>query len=508
MFVSKLRHLSGLSANAGRLITSCSIITRGRHGVTQRHITTLTSHEMRGKVSRLYHERMFEKITLPTVATTITTTQKLPVDSNGILCPMGSVDQNNTHSHYEADYAHVRKICDFFHVHPPAHGMRFHSVDLGGVCHMRWERHTEMQTYTFFKPVDSAETFSSPFAPQNVPVNSLPSDWLATLPGAVITALHIAVVGDSKAESATALCPDEFREAKRLLNHNGHVVGAAVHRGTFRAYTDFKEHGDSYGRIVLYPMPNLAHRMAGGKVIQRLIEVDKYRKMALVALPLAQQLAPEVERLNGELQSVMTAVQTLDADMDNDERRDNLHRLCRLSGLSLKHQTMSEYRFSASTSYSELVDDRLDDLNVEKIEGIPNIRTFVQSTTHPAIRTCKSVAARLKSFSQSSQLTAELMQTSLTVRQQAHSAEQLVEIKSNAKTQLLLQESVEGLSVVAITYYSCGVLGYVLKSAAAIGALAPLGVAPEVLLGGAVPVVGFAVWRGLHDMKTKVLGPK
>eukprot|EP00957_Ditylum_brightwellii_P130951 9988506-Ditylum_brightwellii.AAC.1 len=247
--------------------------------------------------------------------------------------------------------------------------------------------------------------------------------------------------------------------------------------------------------------------MAAGKVIQRLIEVDKYRKMALVALPLAHQLAPEVERLNRELHSVMNAVQALDSDLSQEQQRDLLQRLCRLSSLSLKHQTMSDFRFCAAASYSSLVDDRLDDLTVEKIQGIPNIRTFVQSTTHPAIRTCNSVAARIKSFTQSSQLTAELMQTSLTVRQQAHSAEQLVEIKSNARTQLLLQESVEGLSVVAITYYSCGVLGYVLKSAAAIGILEPLGMTPEILMGGAVPVVGFAVWRGLHEMKTKVIGP-
>eukprot|EP00957_Ditylum_brightwellii_P193546 14738708-Ditylum_brightwellii.AAC.1 len=61
-------------------------------------------------------------------------------------------------------------------------------------------------------------------------------------PGAVITALRIYVIGDSKTKLAT-VCPDEFCEAKWLLNHNGHVVGAAVHRGTFQAYTDFKEYG-------------------------------------------------------------------------------------------------------------------------------------------------------------------------------------------------------------------------------------------------------------------------
>mmetsp|Transcript_20418 Transcript_20418/g.27947 ORF Transcript_20418/g.27947 Transcript_20418/m.27947 type:complete len:354 (-) Transcript_20418:35-1096(-) len=336
-------------------------------------------------------------------------------------------------------------------------------------------------------------------------MSKLPPDWIRSLPGAVMTATHVAILGESQAESATARNEEEFREAKKLLQHHGHITGAAVHRGTFRAYSDWRVHNDSFGRIILFPISGRGNRMAGGKVIQRLVELDKYRKMALVALPLANQLAPEVENLMGELQSVMDVVKDMDTgDVKRDQKL--LHRLCTLTAVALKHQAMSEFRFNAAEAYSKIVDERLDSLGTEKIEGVPSIRTFVQSTTHPAMRSCHSVADRLKSLVQSSQLTAELMQTSLDVQQQAHSAKQLVEIKSTAQTQVLLQESVEGLSVVAITYYSCGVLGYMLKGFAAVGVL-PLGATPEMLMGGAVPFVGLAVWRGLHGMKAKVLGP-
>ena len=80
---------------------------------------------------------------------------------------------------------------------------------------------------------------------------------------------------------------------------------------------------------------------------------------------------------------------------------------------------------------------------------------------------------------------------------------ELEALQQNARTQLLLQESVEGLSVVAITYYSTGVLGYIAKGASLLGLL-PMPV--EVALGCSVPVIGLVVWGGLHKIKASVLG--
>ena len=68
-----------------------------------------------------------------------------------------------------------------------------------------------------------------------------------------------------------------------------------------------------------------------------------------------------------------------------------------------------------------------------------------------------------------------------------------------------VQESVEGLSVVAITYYSTGVLGYLAKAADAMGWL-PLPV--EVTLGACVPLLGVSVYLGLHRLKANVVGGK
>jgi uncharacterized membrane-anchored protein len=61
---------------------------------------------------------------------------------------------------------------------------------------------------------------------------------------------------------------------------------------------------------------------------------------------------------------------------------------------------------------------------------------------------------------------------------------------------LRLQQAVEGLSVVAISYYSIGLLNYVGKAAKAAG----LPVNPDVLTGALIPVMVGVVWLGLRRM--------
>jgi uncharacterized membrane-anchored protein len=127
--------------------------------------------------------------------------------------------------------------------------------------------------------------------------------------------------------------------------------------------------------------------------------------------------------------------------------------------------------------------------------------------------------------------TADLLRTRLTVEAQQQNIRELEQLQQNSRTQLLLQESVEGLSVVAITYYSTGVLGYpnpnpnpnpnpspnpnpkpnptltryLAKGAHTLGWL-PLPV--ELTLGACVPLIGASVYLGLHRLKASVMGGK
>jgi uncharacterized membrane-anchored protein len=66
--------------------------------------------------------------------------------------------------------------------------------------------------------------------------------------------------------------------------------------------------------------------------------------------------------------------------------------------------------------------------------------------------------------------------------------------------QLRLQQAVEGLSVVAITYYLMGLLGYVYEGLAWTG----LPSNKKIGFAIAVPVVMLVVWRVIHGVKRRV----
>jgi uncharacterized membrane-anchored protein len=65
-----------------------------------------------------------------------------------------------------------------------------------------------------------------------------------------------------------------------------------------------------------------------------------------------------------------------------------------------------------------------------------------------------------------------------------------------------LQETVEGLSIAAITYYFVGLIGYMAKSTKGMG----LGVSPEMITGLSVIPIGMAVWYSIRQIKRKIHG--
>ena len=183
---------------------------------------------------------------------------------------------------------------------------------------------------------------------------------------------------------------------------------------------------------------------------------------------------------------------------DLEGQRRLLDGLLRLTATALRVQEIASYRFSAAAAYAKIVEDRVSFLRLGRLEGAreplpdrtsgslgssrvrstgaPSLESFLMGALQPAMRSCSAMSARLASVAASSRTTIDLLRARLTVEQQAQNVEQLEQLKETARTQLLLQECVEGLSVVAITYYSTGVLGYAAKAAHVFDALLLLAV--------------------------------
>jgi uncharacterized membrane-anchored protein len=119
----------------------------------------------------------------------------------------------------------------------------------------------------------------------------------------------------------------------------------------------------------------------------------------------------------------------------------------------------------------------------------------------PAMRTCTSTAERLDGLSQRIARASELLRTQIDITMAEQHRDLLRSVDHRARLQLLLNEAVEGLSVVVITYYAVALMAHVLK------ALKPLhlDLDPDVLTGAAAPAVLVLVWVVLRRLRRKLL---
>src|SRR3546814_8262212 len=82
----------------------------------------------------------------------------------------------------------------------------------------------------------------------------------------------------------------------------------------------------------------------------------------------------------------------------------------------------------------------------------------------PAMRTCESAAGRLETLASRVGRASNLLRTRVDIELEAQNRDVLMSMNRRARLQLRLQETVEGLSVVAISYYVVGLVGYAAKA--------------------------------------------
>lgn len=418
----------------------------------------LIEHDLRRPLANEVHARPFAGITAPARLSAIV----LWTGEDG----------------HGADHPHLCKLCARYNQPAPGAAEKYLHFDFGPF-RLKWERHAEFTSYVFIREGD----FDRPF---DDPVTALvPEDWLADLPGRVMLAQHMALEARERDPS----------EVERLFNHHD-VISSQVAGGRARFWTDLRIHGDGFGRL-LVQAEGLGAQQAG-RLMQRLREVETYRLAALMAFPLAQRIAPEALGMDQEL-AALTATMAERGPAGDPEL---LHRLTDLAARIEKLAAQSNYRFGAARAYYDIVNERLADLREARIEGFQTLSEFLGRRMSPAMRTCESVATRLERLSRRVSRATNLLRTRIDIALESQNRDLLASMNRRARLQLRLQETVEGLSVAAITYYAVGLLGYGFKALKEAGA--PINVA--LATGAAVPVVLAAIWVGLRRVRKHLAG--
>jgi uncharacterized membrane-anchored protein len=360
--------------------------------------------------------------------------------------------------------AHIAELADFFGVKPPGPNTVHYSANFGRF-RIKWERHTEFARYKFLLPGAGEDPFADPA------ITKLPPAWLADLPGEIIVATHAAILPAGNELDFDAI-------SDRLFASNP-LVGAGISGNAAIALTDFRIRPDGFSRLLLLDR-SLRPRQAG-RALQRLLEIDTYRLMAQLALPIARQLSPILAVSERELAEITAALPHV---TDAGEPA-LLDRLTQLEAEIESRDSQNDYRFSASRAYYQLVQRRIAELREDRLPGIQTFQEFTELRLAPAMNTCQATTARQESLSVRVARATQLLSTRVELTREHQEMLVLQSMNRRADLQLRLQQTVEGLSIAAITYYIIGLIGYAAKGAKAGG----IHINPDLTMGLSIPIV-------------------
>ncbi len=375
-----------------------------------------------------------------------------------------------------ADRAHMAALCRKLGAGEPGPEARWGLVD-GGTWRLRWERHTEVSTWTAFRDQPDEE----PGSFHSTALDALPQDWLAALPGEVLAATHVALVETAPRSSVFA---------------DADLVASEVAGGTVQVFTDFRPGPDGFTRFVV--VQAAGGPVLAGRIVQQLFEIETYRLLALLAFPAAQASAREIGAMEAEAAEAAAQVaQAGGVEAD----RELLARLAGLAGRAEALAAATGFRFAASRAYHGLVQERIAQLNERPLEGRPSIRDFMERRLAPAMRTAAAAAERQRDVIARVARTTQMLAARVEIAAEATSASLLASMDRRAQLQLRLQETVEGLSVAAIAYYALGLLKFGIEAVAKLDHR----IDPTLTAGLAAPIVVFCAWMFLRSIRASIL---
>lgn len=345
-----------------------------------------------------------------------------------------------------------------------------------GSLRVRREMHMEFASYTF---INLAASDQAPFAETGL--TPLPEGWLEQLAGTVVAAFHLEIRPSANGTDGDLNYVRRHFEGLRL-------VGSSPQEGAARVWGTFRLHSDGFGRFMVMNRHMSDSQL--GRLTQRLMEIETYRLMSLLALPVAREITPALNEMDQKL-AIIT--QTLADNQDVDEPA----LLAQLTGIASRIEAFrahTTFRFSATRAYHRLVLSRLEALREDELSGHLTLTEFMTRRLTPAVKTCESVSDRLEDLSRRVDRASDMMRTRVELAIQSQNQQLLTSMDRRSKIQLMMQHTVEGFSVVAITYYLIGLLKLGLDSVYQAG----FDFNKSLVLGVAIPVVMVLVFLGVR----------
>ncbi|MCY1350154.1 hypothetical protein D9M69_363810 [compost metagenome] len=292
---------------------------------------------------------------------------------------------------------------------------------------LKWERHTEFFTLTLVVPRSAGGEYWPP----------LP----ATLESLVAEHRHLLINADQvlvESEADWAGDPGAYG----FKDPSGSNLGG----GDAAAWSDFRLTEEGVNRILLVNRRLNAYRL--GRMIRRLLEIETYRMMASLTLPVAQAVSLQLKDYDKEL----TQLSDRNAEGKSSAKAVSAD-IAALSARIVRSTARTRQRFSATEAYAQIVFERITELRETHVGDCQRLGVFIERRFRPTVRYCAATDQRLVRLGQSVANLGDLLQARVQVEVEEQNSEILRSLNARADTQIKIQKAVEGLSIIAISYY-------------------------------------------------------
>ena len=324
---------------------------------------------------------------------------------------------------------------------------------------IRYECHTEFISLTLIYPnkIENNNKNKPKLFDENF-LRLLPIEFLKNFPGEHLLSSWIEMV-----PSKHIFKPIDIEG----YFYHDNFAGSNVAEDGAKVFMSFKSDRTNFLgsglRRVFIQNKNLRTRRTG-RLLQRIVELETYQVLSLLGLPQVRQESLNLSNLEKQITEITKSVsKTTKKNLDKKSIRypDYQQDLNELSYVVAKIEEIdssTNYRLSATAAYYKLVEQRITDLREERLESFQTNNEFLSRRLQPAIRTTEAFSRRLESLATRAQRADNLVRTQIEMGVQIQNKDLLESMELRARAQLRLQETVESLSIVAITYYIVGLL--------------------------------------------------
>jgi len=346
-----------------------------------------------------------------------------------------------------------------------------------------WERQSEGSSLTLFAHNGTECGYLDPSSDPEIYASIL---WAQSLPGRIVRSTRVWIASTDA---------DIERLMETIPLSRSELVSSRI-GDRIRMWSDFRIMADGFGRLLVATNGEDPHDLT--RQLQRLQELGNYRNKALLGLPVARECWPQLDLTEARLRLLFNR-------LASNEVRDDLL-LEDLSALALDLASVStsvSFRMDATRAYGRIVEERLEQVESHPVVGYASLADFTQRRFRPAMNTCIATTERIVRLEKGTEQLASLLRARVDTHIENQNAQLLRSMERSISSQVRLQRMVEGLSVIALSYYLLSLIKFALY----IVPESYLRVSHEFIIGLVVLPVLAGVWLSMRHLKKRLLGP-